>query len=148
MRRSVGIFIEGSLWHALSLLYKAGERIPSGRIVREDHTVPQQQYLETLFGPNDIDQYPNHTRAYHHVQEGICSLGYAITQATARHLLYSIGLNNVKAPYDLLLKEFCEGTGGRKYHNCLTMQPPLFKHHRPAGSMDSESDISDHGAGF
>jgi hypothetical protein len=129
--------------------FRPGKNIPKGRVIQIDHTVPQQQHLRTLSSPDDLKvQYPNHTRAVHHVQDGVCSLGYAITQATARQLLYSIGLNDVNTAYDILLRQFCEGTGGRKYHNCLTMQPSLFQHHRPAGSKNAESDISDHGEGF
>lgn len=126
-----------------------GNNILKGRVIQTDHTVPQQQYLRSLSSPDDLKvHYPNHTRAVHHVQDGVCSLGYAITQATARHLLFSIGLTDVNTAYDILLRQFCEGTGGRKYHNCLTIQPSLFHHHRPAGSKNAESDISDHGEGF
>ena len=118
-------------------------------MIQIDHTAPQQQHLWTLSSPDHLKvQYLNHARAVHHVQNGICSLRYAITQTTARQLLYSIGLNDVNTPYDTLLRHFCGGTGGRKYHNCLTMQPSLFQHHRLAGSKNAESDMSDHGEGF
>jgi hypothetical protein len=126
------------------------KKIPKGRVNhKNDLTVPQRHYLKTVMGDDELkDQYPNHTRVVHHVQEGICSLGYAITQAGARNLLYSVGLNDVTDPYDILLRQFCEGSGGRRYNNCLTVQPSLFFHHRPAGSMAAESDISDHGEDF
>jgi hypothetical protein len=105
------------------------QKIPKGRVVQKDITVPEKSYLSTITNPDPLTaQYPDHTRVVHHVSEGICSLGYAITQAGARRLLHDIGLFDVTAPYDILLRQFCEGSGGRKYHNCLTMQPSLFNH--------------------
>jgi hypothetical protein len=125
---------------------RSPEKIPKGRVVQHDLTVPQKRYLKTVGNPDDVkEQYPDHTRVVSHVADGICSLGYAITQAGARRLLHDIGLFDVTSPYDILLRQFCEGSGGRKYHNCLTMQPALFHHHRPVGAMNAESDISSHG---
>lgn len=31
--------------------------------------------------------------------------------------------------------------------NCLTVQPPFFDHHRPAGYVNSHSNIANHGQG-
>jgi GR25 family glycosyltransferase involved in LPS biosynthesis len=122
------------------------QMIPKCRVVMNDITVPEKHHLNTITRPDPLkNQYPDHTRVVHHVSEGICSLGYAITQAGARRLLHDIGLFDVTTPYDILLRQFCEGSGGRKYHNCLTMQPSIFNHHRPAGLKTAESDISDHG---
>ena len=124
--------------------------IPRGRVVRyEDSTVPQRQYLETVSGVNSLkDEYLSHTRVAHHVSDGACSLSYAVTQAGARHLLYWLGLKEVTAPFDILLRQFCEGTGGKAYHNCLTVQPALFQHYRPAGNKTFESEITSHGTEF
>ncbi|KAI1880576.1 hypothetical protein JX265_000816 [Neoarthrinium moseri] len=123
--------------------------IPRGRVVQADDTVPQQQHLWTLSNPNDVkEQYSNHTRVVHHVQDGICSLGYAVSQKGARQMLHQVGLKNFNAAFDILLRWFCEGVEDRKYHNCLTLQPALFQHHRFAGPKSANSDISDHGEGF
>ena len=123
--------------------------IPKGHVSWLDPTVPQQQYLWTVTAPDELkEQYPNHTRVVHHIQEAACSLGYAITQKAARQLLYEIGLKNFNAAFDILLRWFCEGAEGRKHHTCLAMQPSLFQHHRPAGPKSAESDISDHGEGY
>lgn len=115
------------------------EKIPKARVVIPDLSVPQQQYLKTISIPDEVkEQYPNHTRIVHHAAAGSCSLGYAITQAGARRLLHDIGLFDVTAPYDMLLRQFCEGSGGRKYHVCLAMQPAIFQHHRPAGPQGAD----------
>lgn len=50
-------------------------------------------------------------------------------------------------PFDIMLKQFCDGVAGKGNHNCLTVHPGLFQHHRPAGNLAFESDISDHGTG-
>jgi hypothetical protein len=122
---------------------------PRGRVVWHDESVPQQQYLKTFTKPDELkEQYPNHTRVVHHAQEAVCSIGYAITQKAARQLLYEVGLKELSAAFDIQLRWFCEGGGGRKYHKCLTSQPSLFHHHRPLGPKSAESDISDHGEGW
>ncbi|RYP74246.1 hypothetical protein DL769_004067 [Monosporascus sp. CRB-8-3] len=128
-----------------------GEIIPKGRVVQTDQIVPQKQHLWTLSEPDDLkEQYPDHTRVVHHVQDGICSLAYAVTQKGARQLLYELGLKDANAAFDVQLRWFCEGTGRptRGRHHCLTMQPPLFGIHLSAGAKSANSDISDHGEGY
>lgn len=143
----------GDNWNALwaghcGMHFPWSKFAPRARIVHDDETVPQQQHIDGL--PDLKRQYPNHTRVYHHVQEGICSLGYAVTQKGARQLLYEAGLKPFNVAYDILLLWFCDGAEqeGRAYHDCLTMQPSLFQHHRPAGPKSAESDISSHGDGY
>ncbi|KAJ2996244.1 hypothetical protein NUW58_g1042 [Xylaria curta] len=83
------------------------------------------------------------------VQDGICSLGYAVTRRSARKLLHEVGLRRVNTAFDIMLRWFCEGAGdpNRGYHNCLTTQPSLFQIHLAAGPKKYNSDISDHGVG-
>jgi hypothetical protein len=115
----------------------------------DDITVPERQYLKTIY---DVDclknEYPSHTRLTHHVSDMACSLGYAVSQAGARRLLYWLGLMEITTAFDLELRHFCEGSDGKPYHNCLTVQPGLFQHHRPAGNKTLESDISSHGTEY
>lgn len=126
-------------------------RVPKGRVIRlNDETVAPRKNLWTFNIPFTLtERYPEHTRAYHHVQEGVCALGYAVTQRGARKLLYEVGLKDVSAGYDLLLRYFCEGVHGRaEGRRCLTTQPALFHHHRQAGPVSAMSDNEDHGDGF
>lgn len=83
-------------------------------------------------------------------KEPVCTLAYAVTQKAARQILYEIGLQDVNMGYDLLLQRFCDSADSRRAQSrrCLTMQPSLFQHHRPAGPKNSESDITDHGGGW
>ncbi|KAI0456514.1 hypothetical protein F5B21DRAFT_468014, partial [Xylaria acuta] len=83
------------------------------------------------------------------VQDGICSLGYAVNRRSARKLIHEVGLKRVNITFDILLRWFSEGTGdpNRGYHNCLTTQPSLFQIHLAAGPKKYNSDISDYGVG-
>ncbi|KAH7030775.1 uncharacterized protein B0I36DRAFT_322432 [Microdochium trichocladiopsis] len=133
----------------MTFAHEDSKLIPKGRVVQHnDPTVAEKRYLTTWTKPDKLkEQYPEHTRVVHHAQESLCSLGYAITQAGARSLLYEIGLKNFDAGFDLLLAQFCEG-GGRGYHTCLSVQPSFFNNHLPVGPKKGESDISDHGEGW
>lgn len=121
--------------------------LPLGRvIIPNDETVPEPQHIAVEFGNRDLyDQYGPHTRVVHRAAENVCTLGYALTLAGARRLLYELSINKLTSAYDIMLREMCEGNG-RKMRTCLTVQPQLFQHHRPKGLMHSFSEISDHGA--
>jgi hypothetical protein len=99
--------------------------------------------------PDELkDQYPDHARVAHQVSEGTCSLGYALPIRGATKLLYAKGVQEMNVPYDLSLRQSCDGQGLRKTPLCLTTQPALFKHHRPGGNVSAESDNSDHGNAY
>ncbi|KAI1112467.1 hypothetical protein F5Y14DRAFT_269421 [Nemania sp. NC0429] len=130
--------------------FKDNNVVPKGRVVQFDQTVPERRHLWTLSDPNDLkEQYSDHMRVTHHAQDGVCSLAYAVTQKSARKLLYELGLKDVNSPFDIMLQWFCEGKGepNRGYHNCLTTMPSIFHIHLAAGPKRSASDISDHGEG-
>ncbi|RMJ21493.1 glycosyltransferase family 25 protein [Aspergillus sp. HF37] len=74
----------------------------------------------------------------------ICSLAYAVSKRGARRLLYELGVNRFDSPFDIMLRDVCEGTNNRSRGVCLTVQPPLFNHHRPAGHSGFYNDISAH----
>ncbi|KAI5456865.1 hypothetical protein BGZ63DRAFT_516478 [Mariannaea sp. PMI_226] len=124
--------------------------LPKGRVIHlNDETVAQKQYLYSVTPPFTlVDDYPHHTRAVNHVQDGVCTLGYAVSQRGARKLLHDVGLMDLERPIDILLAYFCTGDHGRSFHTCLGIQPGIFQHHRAAGPINASSDIGDHGAGF
>ena len=131
--------------------FEKHRNVPKARVIRlDDETVAPRKNLWTFNIPFTLkEKYPEHTRAYHHVQEGVCSLGYAVSQAGARKLLYEVGMKDVGAAFDLLLRYYCEGEKGRAAgRQCLTTQPGLFQHHRTAGPDSAMSDIGDHGDGW
>ncbi|KAL6862559.1 hypothetical protein ACO1O0_002794 [Amphichorda felina] len=124
--------------------------ISRGRVIqKDDDTVVEKRYMYSFASPFTlVDVYPEHTRAVHHVQEGVCSLGYAVSQKGARRLLHEVGLKDMSDPFDILLGFYCEGAKGRRKHMCLATQPGLFQHHRRAGPDRAQSDIGDHGDGY
>lgn len=124
--------------------------LPRGRVAQaNDDTVAEKRYLWSFSDPYQWkDEYPEHTRVVHHAKAGVCALGYAVTQRGARGLLKEIALKDVSDAYDVLLRFFCEGMQGRRSYRCLTTQPGLIHHHRPAGSMSAQSDIGNHGDGY
>ncbi|KAK3186261.1 hypothetical protein K4F52_005025 [Lecanicillium sp. MT-2017a] len=128
----------------------AKNAIPKGRVVHEnDDTVAEKKHLWTFNKPFTLkEDYAEHTRVVHHSQEGVCSLGYAVSQRGARRLLHEVALKDMSDAYDILLRFFCEGTHGRRRATCLTTQPALFHHHRPVGPNSAASDIGNHGEGF
>ncbi|KHN97457.1 Glycosyl transferase, family 25 [Metarhizium album ARSEF 1941] len=121
-----------------------------GRVVHmNDVSVPPKRNLWSLSPPFLlVDDYPAHTRVVQHVQEGVCSLAYAVSQRGAQKMLREIALKPVTAPFDILLRFYCEGTSGLTKQECLGVSPPLFSHHRPIGAISSSSDISKHTGGF
>ncbi|KAK0634390.1 hypothetical protein B0T17DRAFT_566896 [Bombardia bombarda] len=122
------------------------KQIPKGRVIQlGDETAPQRRYLWSLNQPFTLkEKYPEHTRAVHHVQEGVCSLAYAVTQKAARQLLHEIALKGVTDAFDILLRFYCEGAKGRAYHRCLTVQPSLVNHWKGIGPNSALSDIGNH----
>ena len=142
----------GDEWDILWLghcghIFPRAPAIPKAKVVHlNDETVPEHRYLQfPLSAPELQSKYPPHTRVVYHSQEAICSLTYAVTQASARKVLYELGVVKFSDPFDTMLRDICEGTAGRQKQTCLTVLPPLFNHHRPAGPKKFESDISEHG---
>ena len=117
-------------------------KAPRGRVlIHNDPTVAQTQYYDKGWGSDELIQtYPNHTRAVHHAGENTCTLAYAVTQASARRLLYHAGLKDLTDPIDLTLWKYCDGVDDRKMRSCLTPNPTLFGHFRPKGSTLRFSD--------
>lgn len=135
---------------SLSFPFDTSERIPKGRVIHHDDvTVPPKKNLWSLNSPFVlVEDYPEHTRAVSHAQEGLCTLGYAVSQAGARKLLADTALKPPKDAFDFLLRFFCDGTHGRNHHNCLGVQPALFNLFKPAGPVSAESDIGPPREGF
>jgi hypothetical protein len=122
---------------------KEDRNLPLGRILFYDETVPAAQHVGLQFGNDELTRvYPNHTRAVHHTAEGVCSLAYAVTQRAARQILYDFGLKELGAPFDIMLRQYCDGVGDRKVRSCYTAQPQYFQHHRPVGQKSKNSDIN------
>lgn len=134
-----------------------------------DSTVPLPKYMRAHpFGPLDAlaSSHPPHTRVYHRTSGGaLCTVAYAVSQRGARRLLHEFGVKRWSRIWDVEMGDWCAGTGfptsavsgeeeiprkaeekGKKDERvCITVQPPIFAHHHPAGG---ESNIGGLGGGY
>ncbi|POS70412.1 hypothetical protein DHEL01_v211193 [Diaporthe helianthi] len=106
--------------------------ISRGAVVREkDATVPQPSSIHTWDDGGHArfrSSYPAHSRVTHHELDAVCTFAYGVSQAGARRILYDLGLWKMDDPFDLGLRQFCDGTFEHQRHVCLTTQPSLFSH--------------------
>jgi hypothetical protein len=130
----------------LSFPFTTSSQIPKGRVIHQgDVTVAPKKNLWSFNHPWIlVEDYPAHTSAVSHAQEGICAHAYAVSQKGARQMLTDVALKPPRDAFDFLLRQYCEGENGRKYHNCLGIQPSLFNKYNPAGQLSSASNIGDH----
>ncbi|MCJ1398765.1 hypothetical protein MMC11_001966, partial [Xylographa trunciseda] len=142
-----GISPYGDDWDLLWLGH-CGMQLPSRGLAihQNDESVPETQYLRSW----DINEstplaiYPPHTRVVmRQAQTPVCSLVYAVSQRGARKLLYSLSLQKLDSPYDVMLRAWCEGLDGNEANVCPGVLPQLFDHYRRAGSKTIDSDISE-----
>lgn len=119
---------------------------PRSMLFENDETVPEISKISSFDDRERtfMQKYPQHTRVVTRVYDTTCTLGYAVSQRGARALLYELGLQKLDAPFDNMLRDFCEGKSGRGEHKCVTVLPQLFDHHRRAVSPAFDSDISFH----
>lgn len=125
-------------------------KVHTGRVViSNDETVPEPQHVKIEYGTDQlVKQYPAHTRVVHRTRMNVCSLAYGVSQQGARKFLYELGIRKLNEAMDLMMRAMCDGFGGRAQHNCLTVEPQLFQHHRPVGSKKTFSEIAEHGDGY
>ncbi|KAF7553109.1 hypothetical protein G7Z17_g3869 [Cylindrodendrum hubeiense] len=140
------------LWlgHCGMQMPPADGSLPKGRVVsKDDETVPAKKHLLSYVKPYTLkDEYPDHSRVVHHAYEGLCLLAYAVTQKGAQELLREIALKDPTTPVDILMRWFCNAERGRRHHNCLAIQPPIFNPHRTRGPKEDTSNIDSKWSGW
>ncbi|PPJ50604.1 hypothetical protein CBER1_05724 [Cercospora berteroae] len=136
------------LWlgHCGMDLPAVGGNLPMGRAAYHDPTVPpmKKMKLRSKFENELREAYGEHTRIVSHTADPLCSIAYAVSQRGARKLLYEMGVHKLDAAADLMFAWACDGTNGRKMHNCLTVNPQIFNQHRAAGPLSKASDIQNY----
>ena len=138
----------GDDWDLLWLGH-CGMHLPATGIVihNNDPSVPEPQYLHS-WNENErtpLERYPAHTRVV--MREStvpVCSLGYALSQRGARKLLYTVGLQKFDAPFDVMLRSWCQDASVI----CPGVIPQLFDHYRRQGPKKLDSDISKPAEGY
>lgn len=120
--------------------FERSRHISKGLVVKQkDPTVPKTQDIHSWDdGGHERfrKEFKPHTRITHHSLDAVCTFAYAVSQAGARKTLYDLGLRKMQDPFDLGLRQFCDGIMGFERHICLTTQPSLFSHYIP--NDDSE----------
>jgi hypothetical protein len=109
--------------------------LSKGRVVlTPDPFVPTKDSIN--IDSNEGDNYPNQTRVYHHTYAPECSLAYAISQRSARRILYEATQRNVTEGFDSMLREMCDAAPDSATKLvCITTQPSLFSRWQQGGSQ-------------
>ncbi|KAH8767283.1 hypothetical protein F5883DRAFT_629567 [Diaporthe sp. PMI_573] len=123
---------------------KRSRHISRGAVVREkDDSVPQPSHIHSWDDDGHArfrNSYPAHTRVTHHELDAVCTFAYGVSQAGARRILYDLGLWKMDDPFDLGLRQFCDGTFEHERHVCLTTQPSLFSHFEKKEGSDLDHE--------
>ena len=119
----------------------------------DDASVPQQRHLSGFGGMAPLDAFPAHARVVaRRLQDPVCSTAYAVSRRGARALLQALGVQAMDAPFDVMLRSWCDGAGiyqaSTLPHVCMGVVPALFKHWRSRGPVAGDSDIDGTGQGF
>lgn len=124
---------------------KDGTLTPLARaVVLDEQTVPEKQHINLEMGsPTYRDEYPDHSRVVFRTGGNVCTLGYALSNAGARKMVYELGIRKMDGEVDAELDALCRGRNDRPMSTCLTVGPQYFQHHRPAGLWAAMSEISD-----
>ena len=138
----------GDDWDLLWLGH-CGMHLPGAGLVihKNDPSVPEPQYLHS-WNENErtpLMAYSAHTRVV--MREStvpVCPLAYALSQPGARKLIYSLGLQKFDAPFDVMLRSWCQEGGVI----CPATIPQLFDHYRRKGQTSLDSDISEPKQGY
>jgi hypothetical protein len=119
-------------------------------LIENDETVPEARYLHSWDNEaiSPLTEFPAHSRVVSEQKEGVCSLAYAVSQSGALRLLDSVGLTTFDHPFDLMVREWCEGSVDGDSRRCIAVIPQLFDHYRRVGPWSVDSDISTPGNGY
>lgn len=106
-------------------------------VMENDMTVAPKEHQPWLVGLKD---YPEQTRLVHKAGAPICTFAYAVSMRGAQKLLWALSVRKgSNLAFDNTLALFCED--GYMDIKCVSVEPMLFIHHRPAGLVNKDSDI-------
>ncbi|TVY30590.1 Procollagen galactosyltransferase [Lachnellula hyalina] len=107
-------------------------------IISNDATVAPKEHQPWL---KMLKDYPEGTRIVHRGIAPICVFSYAVSRRGAQKLMASLA---TKTSYDLAFDNQLAFACKDKLLDlkCYSVEPMLFFHHRPAGSINKDSDIA------
>jgi hypothetical protein len=106
-------------------------------IINNDETVAPKEHQPWL---KALSEYPDHTRMIHKTGAPICTFAYAVSARGAQKILMALALKGSNLNLDNALAYLCRD--GYLNIKCYSVQPMLFYHHRPAGSVSKDTDMT------
>lgn len=105
-------------------------------VINNDPTVPPKEHQPWL---KALAEYPEQTRIIHKTGAPICTFAYAVSLRGAQKIMWAMAMQGSNLAYDNALAYFCRD--GYLNIKCVSVQPMMFMHHRPAGPVNKDSDI-------
>jgi len=109
-------------------------------LIENDETVAPKEHQPSL---KVLKDYPEGTRMVHKAGAPMCTFSYAVSYRGAQKILMALAVKGGSSlAIDNSLAYLCRD--GYLDLQCYSIEPQLMHHHRPAGSVNKDSDI--HGA--
>jgi hypothetical protein len=106
-------------------------------LIENDETVAPKAHQPSIKG---LKEYPEGTRMVHKAGAPICMFGYAVSYRGAQKILMALAVKGGESlAVDNALAYLCRD--GYLDLRCYSIEPQLMHHHRPAGSVNKDSDI-------
>ena len=106
-------------------------------LIENDETVAPKQHQKSIKALKD---FPEGTRMVHRAGAPLCSFAYAVSYRGAQKILMALAVKGGSSlAIDNALAYLCRD--GYLDLQCYSVEPQLMHHHRPAGSVNKDSDI-------
>jgi len=106
--------------------------------IANDETVAPKAHQPWLKGLKDL---PEKTRIVHKAGAPMCTFGYAVSYRGAQKIMMALAIKaGANLAIDNGMAYLCRD--GFLDLKCYSVEPQLFQHHRPAGSVNKDSDIN------
>lgn len=133
----------GEDWDMLWLGHCGVNRHPSDPRqfrISNDPTVPSPKRRVNYQTIPDLSGHSNSTRIVFRTASGVCLFSYALSYRGAQKLLLAQSTLTKFQPIDIAFRVMCGEEDGFK---CVAAFPQIIDTHKPAGSIDRDSDITE-----
>lgn len=120
--------------HCGEIMHKKDDR---RYVIENDDTVSPKAHQPSI---KVLEDYPEGTRIVHRAGAPICTFSYAVSYRGAQKILMALAVKGGNSlAIDNGLGYLCRD--GFLDLQCYSIEPQLMHHHRPAGSVNKDSDI-------
>lgn len=105
-------------------------------VIENDETVAPKAHLVSK---KMLNEYPDGTRVVHRAGGPICAFGYGVSYRGAQKIMQQLAVKGTAWPIDNGLAFLCRDKALDL--KCISVEPQLIHHHRPAGVKTKDSDI-------